>query len=200
MLKTLRRILGIKRRRDVLPPQVSVGRGTYGVSRRTLQGVTREVPVTIGNYCSIAGDAQIHCLTDHATHLVSTYPFRIMMLGEAVEDPRAEPLATEKRRPNQAVVIGHDVWVGARAMILSGVTIGSGAIVAAGAVVAGDVPPYAIVGGVPAKVLRYRFPPEMVADLLEIAWWDWPDERIKASLDLFYGDVAAFIRAAKKGE
>ena len=82
--------------------------------------------------------------------------------------------------------IGHDVWIGANALILPEVTIGDGAVIAAGAVVTRDVPPYAIVGGVPARVIRYRFSPEMIDAFLEIKWWDWPLEKIKENFDLFY--------------
>jgi acetyltransferase-like isoleucine patch superfamily enzyme len=92
------------------------------------------------------------------------------------------------------VVIGNDVWVGAGAIILSGVSIGDGAIVAAGAVVTKDVPPYAIVGGNPAKLIRYRFSEDQIAKLLSISWWNWSEDKIKANLDSFYGTTEDFIR------
>lgn len=82
--------------------------------------------------------------------------------------------------------IGNDVWVGAKATIMDGVTIGDGAIVAAGSVVVKDVPPYAIVGGAPAKIIKYRYPEEMIARLLEIKWWDLPDKEITKVIDLFH--------------
>lgn len=81
------------------------------------------------------------------------------------------------------IVIGNDVWIGYEAVILAGVTIGDGAVIGARAVVAKDVPPYTIVGGVPAKPIRKRFPEEIIAALLELRWWDWPRERIAANLD-----------------
>ncbi|MEW5726856.1 MAG: DapH/DapD/GlmU-related protein, partial [Pseudomonadota bacterium] len=96
------------------------------------------------------------------------------------------------------VRIGNDVWIGAAAMILDGVTIGDGAVVAAGAVVTREVPPYAIVGGNPAKVIRYRFPPEIVEELQRIAWWDWPDRRIKDFEPFFYGPIQSFLEAARR--
>jgi serine acetyltransferase len=89
--------------------------------------------------------------------------------------------------------VGNDVWVGAGAIILSGVKIGNGAIVAAGAVVAKDVPLYSIVGGVPAKVIRMRLSEAQAAALQRIQWWNWPLEKVKANLEWFYGDVDAFI-------
>ena len=76
------------------------------------------------------------------------------------------------------ITIGNDVWIGARAMVMDGVEVGDGAIVAANAVVTKDVPPYAIVGGVPAKVIRYRFAPEKIEALQLLQWWSWPLEEI----------------------
>lgn len=82
--------------------------------------------------------------------------------------------------------IGNDVWIGAKATIIDGVTIGDGAIVAAGSVVVKDVPPYAVVGGAPAKIVKYRFPEELIARLLEIKWWELPDEEITNVVELFH--------------
>lgn len=87
---------------------------------------------------------------------------------------------------NPRTKIGSDVWIGIGCTVLSGVTIGDGAIIAAGAVVTKDVPPYAIVGGVPAKIIRYRFPQEMIDRLLEIQWWNLPDEEITKVIDVFH--------------
>ena len=90
--------------------------------------------------------------------------------------------------------IGHDVWVGQNAAILSGVTIGNGAVVAGFSVVTKDVPPYAIVGGNPARIIRYRFTPDQIAALLRIAWWDWPEAKVREMVTMLNGgDVQAFI-------
>ena len=92
------------------------------------------------------------------------------------------------------VSIGHDVWIGTEALILSGVSIGHGAVIAARSVVTKDVPPYAIVAGVPARVIRSRFDPATVASLLRIAWWDWPREKIETALPLLMSDrLDAFL-------
>ncbi|GEP06498.1 hypothetical protein MOX02_45360 [Methylobacterium oxalidis] len=80
-------------------------------------------------------------------------------------------------------MIGHDVWLGDVCVILSGVTIGHGAVVGAGAVVTRDVPPYAIVGGNPAEILRRRFSEQQIQDLLKITWWNWDEEKIENNLD-----------------
>ena len=81
------------------------------------------------------------------------------------------------------IVVGNDVWIGYEAVILAGVTIGDGAVIGARAVVTKDVPPYTIVGGVPARPIRKRFSDENIARLLELKWWDWPEERIAANLE-----------------
>lgn len=86
---------------------------------------------------------------------------------------------------NSKVRIGNDVWIGANAVILPGVTVGDGAVIAAGAVVTKDVKPYSIVGGVPAKLIKYRFEPWQIELLLKLKWWDWPLEKIKENITLF---------------
>ena len=83
-------------------------------------------------------------------------------------------------------MIGNDVWIGRNAIILPGNTIGDGAIIAAGAVVTHDVPPYTIVGGVPARPIRKRFSDDIIEKLLEIKWWDWPEEKIVENFEYFY--------------
>lgn len=95
-------------------------------------------------------------------------------------------------------VIGSDCYVGWGCILLSSVTIGDGAIVGSGALVTKDVPPYAIVGGNPARIIRYRYTDEQIAALLRIKWWDWPEEDIRDAVDLLSGDdVEAFIAYAQ---
>jgi acetyltransferase-like isoleucine patch superfamily enzyme len=142
--------------------------------------------LVIGNYCSIANGATILLGGEHRVDTVTTYPF-----AEIVP----EAFGTESISFTRgSVIIGNDVWIGHGATILSGVKLGDGSVVAAGSVVRKDVSPYAIVAGVPADVVRYRFPPEIIAALLRIAWWDWDHKQVIAALPFLTSpDIQAFI-------
>lgn len=135
--------------------KITIGKNTYGHIDVLFSNETNRL--TIGNYCSIANGVKFLPSTDHALDRISTYPFKAMLLTGELE-------ALSKGD----IVLEDDVWVGYGATILSGVRIGQGAVIAAGSVVNKDVPPYAIVGGVPAKVIKYRFSPEMIAELLKV--------------------------------
>lgn len=188
-LRSLRERLGLRRQGDRMPAHVSIGRHTYGLGARNFVRPSPQAAISIGHYCSFGPDVLIFGQADHPTDLVSTYPFRAMIFT------RGAPGADATTRG--PVRIGSDVWVGARAIILSGVSIGDGAVIAAGAVVARDVAPYAVVAGSPARQVKRRLPDDQVTALLAIRWWDWPDEKLALFQDLLYGDVAAFIARAK---
>jgi len=164
-------------------PQVEVGAHTYGLRRECFFAYHPDDRVRIGKFCSIA-DGVKFVFGGHRLDTISTFPFRAICFGDA---PHAD--ATSRGQ----IIVGHDVWIGANAVILSGVNIGNGAVVAAGAVVNKDVPPYAVVGGVPAKLIKMRFEPEQIAALEKIQWWNWPLEKIRANLDLFYTSPATFL-------
>ncbi|TGR67576.1 CatB-related O-acetyltransferase, partial [Mesorhizobium sp. M2D.F.Ca.ET.223.01.1.1] len=102
-----------------------------------------------------------------------------------------EPIAEDSKPAG--ITVGNDVWIGNGAMILPGVEIGDGAIVGAGAVVTKSVPPYAIVGGSPARLIRYRFPEEIISKLLVIQWWRWDDDKVKKEAALLSGPIEAFV-------
>lgn len=143
--------------------------------------------LAIGKFCSIACGAKfLFNSANHALGSLSTYPFPIFFeeWDLPVEDiPRAWDNHGD-------IVVGNDVWIGYEAVILAGVTIGDGAVVGARAVVTRDVPPYTIVGGVPAKPIRKRFSDGVIQRLLELKWWDWPEERIAANLEAIQsGDI-----------
>lgn len=135
--------------------------------------------LVIGKFCSIACRAKfLFNSANHTLSSLSTYPFPIFFAEWGLE--KSDVAAAWDRKGD--IVIGNDVWIGYEAVILAGVTIGDGAVIGARAVVTKDVPPYAIVGGVPARVIRSRFPEETVKALLRLKWWDWPAERIQEKL------------------
>ena len=147
---------------------------------------------TIGKYCSIA---RFVCLGtgQHPTDLLSTHP---MLYKDMPYGPNLPPECRAKfDNIKPPCHIGNDVWIGINSVIMDGITIGDGAIVASGSVVTKDVPPYAIVGGVPAKLIRYRFSPEIIAALLELRWWDLPMEKWKA---LPFDDVPRCVEELRK--
>lgn len=172
-----------------------IGRFTYGY-----ENLLEYFPMatSIGRYCSINGTARIwnnHSLDCVTTSPVLDYPNfyginkylqRKELLGKYGAHFDNHPFENSPIRNNKPVVIGNDVWIGAYVSILPGVTIGDGAVIAAGAVVNKDVPPYAIVGGVPAKVIRYRFNLEQIKLFLQIRWWEWPHEKIEDNIELMY--------------
>jgi virginiamycin A acetyltransferase len=149
--------------------------------------------LAIGRYCAIAHRATfLMPAANHAMAGPSTYPFAIM--GGAFAD--ALPLADYPWRGGGDITVGHDVWLGTECIVLPGVTIGHGAVVGARAVVTQDVPPYGVVAGNPARLAHRRFDAATVDRLLEIAWWDWPAERVARAIPaLVRGDVAALSRA-----
>ena len=133
----------------------------------------------IGKFCSIACGARfLFTSANHTKRSLSTYPFPLFF-EEWGLDKRNVADAWDNRGD---IVVGSDVWIGYEAVILSGVTIGDGAIIGARAVVTRDVPPYTVVGGVPAKPIRRRFAEETIQRLLALRWWDWPRERIQRNI------------------
>ena len=152
--------------------------------------------LTIGNFCSFATNTTILLGGEHRTDLATTFPIGVFLGG-------IEHDAHEKSKGD--VVIGNDVWVGREATILSGVTIGDGAVIGAKSLVTSSVPPYAIVAGNPARLVRRRFDEATIRRLLEIKWWDWPDERIVESAPVLLGSsVSTFLdhcdSLARKGD
>ena len=149
--------------------------------------------LTIGKFCSIACGARfLMNSANHAMGSLSTYVFPIFY-----EEWGHGMKVTEAWDNRGGIAVGNDVWIGYEAVILSGVTIGDGAIVAARSVVTKDVPPYTVVGGVPARPIRRRFDQDTVDALLELKWWDWPPEKLSGSLRAIKkGDLEALRRNA----
>ena len=151
--------------------------------------------LVIGKFCSIACGAKfLFNSANHTLRSLSTYIFPVLFEEWGLDVARI-PEAWDNRGD---IVIGNDVWIGYDAVVLAGVTVGDGAIIAARAVVTKDVPPYTIVGGVPARPIRRRFSDSEIDQLLDLKWWDWPEEKIARSIDVIQsGDLEGLKRAAE---
>jgi virginiamycin A acetyltransferase len=182
----------------VTNPQIIVGDYTYYDDFEDVANFEKNVKylfdfvgdkLVIGKFCMIASDVIfIMNGANHLTNAISTYPFAIFGNGwEQAMEGKEYP----RRRDT---VIGNDVWIGYGATIMPGVQVGSGAIIATKSVVTKDVPPYAIVGGNPARIIRLRFPEEKIRELLALRWWDWPIERITRHLQDLTGQDIARLR------
>ena len=137
---------------------------------------------TIGNFTAI-GKSTVITVGQHPTNYLTFHSIFYKKGNWGWHDDWIAPIDFT---PKKTVTIGNDVWIGRQCIIMDGVTIGDGAIVATGAVVTKDVPPFAIVGGVPAKVIKYKFSQEFIDRLEEIQWWNLPDEKITEVVDLFH--------------
>lgn len=171
-------------------PHMQIGDHTYGIPD-IIDGPHGEV--IIGKFCSIAIGVSI-VAANHNIKFVSTYPFKTIwndqwrFLGDVSDH-------TSKGK----TVIGNDVWIGKSAFIMNGVTIGDGAVIGAGSVVTKDIPPYAVVGGNPARVLKFRFEQHIINKLLQIKWWDWDEETIDDFLPLIMSEnIELFVQKAEE--
>lgn len=170
-------------------PDYEIGRHSYG-GLRVLHREEGKV-LKVGAFCSFARGVTVFLGGEHRPDWVTTYPFNVLWKNDAGS-------ITGNPRSKGDVIIGNDVWIGTDAIILSGVQIGDGAVIGARAVVSRDVPPYAIVAGNPARVIRMRFSPRQIEGLLALAWWNEDDETIKGWLpDLLSDDIDRFLARAE---
>lgn len=179
-------------------PNIIVGDYTYYDDFENVENFEKNVKyhfdfvgdkLIIGKFCMIASDATfIMSGANHLSESLSSYPFAIFGNGwEHAMEGKTYPVKGD-------TIIGNDVWIGHKATIMPGVTVGDGAIIATRSVVVKDVAPYTIVGGNPAKEISTRFPKETIAKLLELAWWDWDIEKITANVQhLTGGDIDKLI-------
>jgi hypothetical protein len=179
--------------------RVPRGRHTYGPEPEIIGYPELGLGSRIGSFCSIAPGTRFIFLGKHHYDWASTYPFY-----EFYEEWGVDTEWYESGRPVLSkwwpypIIVGNDVWIASEVSVKQGVRIGDGAVIAFGSLVTHDVPPYALVGGCPAKVIGYRFSPEQIERLLHIAWWNWEDTRIKLALPrLLTSDIDGFIDYAE---
>lgn len=170
-----------------LHPGTSVRASEVGAYSYLMQRVQLDF-TTLGRFCSIASDVRIGPV-NHPLDRPTTHHFTYRADRYNLDDPDEAVFAW---RQDQAVDIGHDVWVGHGATILPDITVGNGAVIAAGAVVTDDVAPYAVVAGVPADRVRWRFPPDVAAVIESTTWWEWDHATLQVRLAEFR-DLAAFL-------
>ena len=154
--------------------KIDVGRFTYGNLNIFTSGCENE-GLEIGDFCSIASSAKFLIAGEHELNKLTTFPLKQKVLHIAID-------TVSKGK----IVLDDDVWIGENALILSGVHVAQGAVIAAGAVVTSDVPPYAIVGGIPAKVIRYRFDQELISKLLRIDFKKIDKDIIENKIERLY--------------
>lgn len=162
---------------------VQMGRYSYMGKNNSVCNASIGSFCSIASYCAIGGG-------DHAMDSISTSP--VFYEGRNTFGKHFSQIHKELNKP---VTIGNDVWIGENVFINSGITIGDGAVIGAHSVVTHDVPPYAIVAGAPAKVIRYRFSDDQIGKLLSIKWWEWSEEKLQKygqtfkSIDQFLGEI-----------
>ena len=169
-------------------PKIIIGDYTYYDDPEDSENFERNVlyhysfsqdKLIIGRFCALATGIKFMMNgANHKTSGFSTYPFYIFGNGWEKVTPQDEELPFKGD-----TIVGNDVWIGYESIIMPGVTIGDGAIVAAKSVVVNDVPPYCVVGGNPAKVIKQRFDDETIKSLLDLAWWNWKIDKISANLE-----------------
>lgn len=167
--------------------------GSFSYSLSGLPPSTR-----IGRYCSISWGVQVMALNHHMSFASTSsfsYDPHFIIFRKCLEDDAVESFHRYGGRPSRpnridAPVIEHDVWIGQDAMLARGITLGTGCVIGAGAVVTGSVPPYAIMGGNPARLIRFRFPEEIVAELLKSLWWNY---KVSDFAELRYDDPMLFL-------
>lgn len=199
--RATRRKVGQMKRRILLPtarrlderPDLAmfdIGRHSWG--HLTVANRNAGCALKVGQFCSFAFGTEVLLGGEHRTDYVTTYRFGSYSPFDQTY-PHAHGQSAVARGD---ITIGNDVWIGHRAMVLSGVVLGDGVVVGAGSVVRQGAPPYAIVVGNPARVAGFRFSPEQIEALLRIRWWDWSEEQITGALGLMMSpDVQAFIDA-----
>lgn len=160
-------------------PNLILGRHTYSATEITILSRDSKAKVVIGSFCSIGGNLTLLLGGRHNTDWATTFPFgHISRDIFNTHDGKGHP------KEERGITIGNDVWIGGNVTIMGGVTIGDGAIIATNSHVVKNIEPYAIVGGNPATVIKRRFNTYYISKMLDIQWWNFPDETIKELVPL----------------
>jgi len=183
---------------------IPYGRHTYGPQPEIigfLPTLTKIAEGTsIGNFCSISPGVKFTFFGKHDYNFVSTYPFHAFYEKWGVDKNEyvKGKIDNSQISPNP-IIIENDVWIASNAIIMEGVKVSNGAVIAMESLVTKDVPPYALVGGNPARIIKFRFSDQQIAELLKIAWWNWKDSDIKKiAPSLLSDNIEAFIKEAKQ--
>ena len=177
--------------KDTAYSRCNIGRYSYG--KPEVYNWSAKNTLSIGSFCSFAQGVEIFLGGQHRINWITTSPLYHLMVSHRVY---GKPKYGDTSKG--PIIIGSDVWVGYKALILSGVRIGDGAVIGARSVVSKDIPPYAIAVGSPIVIKKYRFSEEVIKELLRIQWWNWPDEKIVKNIKLLLSDdVVEFIRRFK---
>lgn len=174
---------------EIIKYQWEIGDHTYG-HISVLE--PRMAKLKVGKFCSIAAGVSV-ILGNHRVDTVTTYPFSSLRSRW----PGIRRNYIDDHSTKGDVIIGNDVWIGRSSTILSGVTIGDGAVIATNSLVNKDVEPYSIVGGTPAKLIKFRHSQNVISDLLRIKWWEWDDETIDSRLPELLSDAEIFVNMYK---
>jgi acetyltransferase-like isoleucine patch superfamily enzyme len=171
---------------------MSIGKYTYSVGEPKVFYQNNDAKLVVGKFCSISSGLTIYLGGNHRVDWVTTYPF-----GHINQDKFTDFNGVGHPSTKGDVIIGNDVWIASDVTIMSGVTIGDGAVIANNSYVVKDVEPYSMVGGNPAKLIKYRFTKEQMEKLLEIKWWDWDDDKINKYTPLLCNNnIDDFIKLA----
>ena len=166
--------------------------GTYFDRNVNIISWSDEYKINVGKYCSIGRDCNFFL---HANHRADWITTSSQLWGPVTNEIANLHMQMGHPSCKGDIEIGNDVWIGAKSTIMSGVKISNGAVVAAGSTVTKDVPPYAIVAGNPAKVVKYRFTEEQIEKLMDIKWWEWNEDKIKeVAMELWSTGIDNFIK------